>query len=56
MACRLFGAKSLPKPMLAYRQLDPREQVSVKFESDFIIFMPENKYENIVCQNGGHFV
>ena len=23
MACRLFGAKSLPKPMLPYCQLDP---------------------------------
>ena len=35
MACRLFGAKPLPEPMLAYCQLDPWEQVSVKFESEF---------------------
>ena len=31
MACRLFGAKPLSKPMLGYCQLDPREQTSVKF-------------------------
>ena len=32
MACRLFGAKWLPEPMLAYCQLDSWEQISVKFE------------------------
>ena len=31
MACRLYGAKPLCKPMLGYCQLDPREQTSVKF-------------------------
>ena len=31
MACRLFGAKPLPEPMLAYCQLDSKEQTSVKF-------------------------
>ena len=31
MACRLFGTKPLSKPMLAYCQLDPEEQTSVKF-------------------------
>ena len=35
MACRLFGAKSLSKPMLAYCQLDLWEQISVKFKSEF---------------------
>ena len=35
MACRLFGAKPLPEPMLAYRQLDSWEQISVKFLSEF---------------------
>ena len=33
MACRLFGAKPLSKPLSGYRQLDPKEQTSVKFES-----------------------
>ena len=35
MACRLFGAKPLPEPMLISCQLEPWEQVSVKFESEF---------------------
>ena len=57
MACRLFGAKPLPEPMLVYCQLDSWEQISVKFESDSIIlFIQENAFEMVVCQNGGHFV
>ena len=40
MACRLFGAKPLPEPMLTYCQLDPWEQTSVKFESKYkTVFM-----------------
>ena len=35
MACRLFGAKPLPEPMLAYCSLDFPEQISVKFKSEF---------------------
>ena len=31
MACRLFGAKPLSKPMPGYYELDPEEQTSVKF-------------------------
>ena len=31
MACRLFGAKPLSKPMLGYCQLDPQEQTWVIF-------------------------
>ena len=38
MACRLFGAKPLPEPMLVYCQLDSWEQVSVKLESEFYHF------------------
>ena len=34
MACRLFGAKPLPEPMLAYCQLDSWKHISVKFESE----------------------
>ena len=33
MACRLSSPKPLPEPLLPYRQLDPCEQTSVKFES-----------------------
>ena len=31
-ACRLAGTKPLPEPMLAYCQLDPEEQTSMKFK------------------------
>ena len=38
MACRLFGAKPLPEPVLAYCQLDSWEQTSVKFKSESFSF------------------
>ena len=38
MACRLFGAKPLPEPMLVNCHLDSWEQISVKFESEFYHF------------------
>ena len=38
MACRLFGAKPLPEPMLAYCELHAWEQISVKFETEFYHF------------------
>ena len=34
MACRLFRIKPLVDIMLAYCGLDPREQISVKIESN----------------------
>ena len=38
MACRLIGAKPLSKPMLGFCQLEPQEQISVKFESKYKTF------------------
>ena len=38
MAFRMFGAKPLPEPMLAYCQLDSWEHISVKYESVFYHF------------------
>ena len=38
MSCRLFGAKPLPEPMMAYCQPDSWEQISVKFKSEFCHF------------------
>ena len=38
MACRLFGAKPSPEPMLVYCQLDSWQQISVKLESEFYHF------------------
>ena len=38
MACRQFGTKPLPEPMLAYCELDPWEQISMNSLSKFIHF------------------
>ena len=38
MACRLFGAKPLPEPVLTYCQLDLWQQISVKFELKYKTF------------------
>ena len=42
--------------MLDYCQLDSSEQIFVKFNRNSIIFIQENWFENVVWQNGGHFV
>ena len=52
MACRLFGAKPLPEPMLAYCQLDSWEQKSWKLKRDLYIFIPWNALENAVAYHG----
>ena len=56
MACRLIGAKPLSKPMLAYCQLDPKEQTSVKFQSKFNHFHSRKCVWKCRLRNGGHFV
>ena len=38
ITCRLFEAKPLPKPMLAYCRLDPWEDISMKFVAEFYHF------------------
>ena len=56
MTCRLFGAKSLPEPMLTYCQLNPQKQISVKYESKYKTF---NTWQGIWKRglwNSGHFV
>ena len=53
MACRQFGAKPLPEPVLVYSWLNSWEQISVKFEWNTIILIQENASEIVVCQNGG---
>ena len=55
MACRLFGAKPLPEPMLTYYQLDPKEQISVKFESRYKKIVQKTPW-NYRRRNGGHFL
>ena len=58
LACRLFGAKPLSKPMLGCCQLDPKEQkeqTSVKFHSKYKLFIQENACEYIVCEMAAIF-
>ena len=50
MACPLFGAQPLSKPVLGCCQVDPYEQTSVKFESKHKIFIDKNVFENVICE------
>ena len=36
--------------MMIYCQLNPQEQISVRFESEFSDFNQQNAFENIVCK------
>ena len=56
MSCRLDGAKPLSKPMLEYCQLDPKEQTSMKFQSEFKHFHSRKCTSKCRLQNGVHFV
>ena len=55
MACRLFGTKPLPKPMLTYCQLDPQEQTSFKFQSVFKHFHSGKSIWKWCLLHGSHF-
>ena len=50
MAYHLCSAKPLPALTLNYCQFDPLEYISVKFNSNTIIFIQENLFENVVCK------
>ena len=54
MACRLFGAKPLPEPIIV--NWTPWNKFQWILNQNTIIFIHENAYENVVCQSGGHFV
>ena len=56
MACCLYVAKPLSKPMLTYCQFQSEEQISVKFDRNSTTFIHKNAFEIAVCQNDGHFV
>ena len=56
MACRLFGAKPLSKPMLGSCQLDLYEQTSVKFWWIHKTFHSQKLIWKYRLWNGGHFV
>ena len=48
MACRLFGAKPLSKPMLGYCQFDVRNELQCNFNQITKLFILENVYKSIV--------
>ena len=50
IACRLFGAKPLTKPMLVYCQLEPYEKLQRNFNQYTELFIHETSTENIVCE------
>ena len=61
MACCLFGAKPLSKPMLGYYGMGPSwNKFQGNFNQNIQLFIYENASENTVCkmvvilQNGGH--
>ena len=57
MACPLFGAKPLSKPVLFYCRLFPQEQTSMKFELKYKnFFIHENAFEKRHQRNGEYFV
>ena len=45
---RTFGKKSLFEPMLAYYQMDFREQISVTFQSKYTHFYKRKLLQNVV--------
>ena len=54
MASRMFSTKPLSEPVLAYCELDPCEDISVKFESNTTTFIQDNLLEN-VCKIAAFF-
>ena len=56
MACRLFSAQPLPEPILTYYQLDPQEQISVKFKSTHKTFHSRKCIWKCCLWDGCHFV
>ena len=47
MSGRLFSAKVLPEPMLAYCEL-PKEQTSENFETNYLNFLQINYFNGVV--------
>ena len=56
MACHIFGTKPLPEPMMAYCELDSGNECNGNSIQNSIIFLQEYVFENVMCQNGSHFV
>ena len=54
MACRLFGAKPLPEQCWLIVNWTQGNKFQWNLKRNYIIFIQENAFENIVCQNGGN--
>ena len=59
MACRLFGAKPLPEPMLTLNQTT-KNRLQENSNQNTKVFVEENIFENVINplrsrQNGRHF-
>ena len=51
MACRLFGAKPLSKPMLGYCQLNLlKNKLQLNLNENTKLFIQENASKNIICE------
>ena len=56
MAYRLIGVEPLPETLLTCSQLDPKEQDSVKFDSEYNNFhFKKNEFGNVVCKMAAFF-
>ena len=55
MACCLFHAKPLSKPMLGHYQLDPKEQISVIFLIKTLNLSLKKTHLKVSSAKGGHF-
>ena len=56
MACRLFGAKPLSKPMLGYSHLALRNKFQLNFNENTKLLIQENVFENFFCDMAAIFV
>ena len=68
MACRRPGDKPLSEPMMVSLPMHicvtrpqwvnqtPRNKFQWNLNLNFLIFIQENAFENVICQNGSHFV
>ena len=55
MACHLYGAKPLSKPVLGYCKLTLRNKLQWNFNQNTKLFIQENASENIVCEMAAIF-
>ena len=56
MECGLFGAKLSYGLMLTYNQLEIKEQIPVKLESNTIISNSWGGFENAICKKAAIIV